>query len=247
MWNRKELKQIGKLAFKANYWKCVLSAFLLSLMAYVTAFSSYTRNTNNASDPRKISEALDSFKALIEQNPNMAGTIITIIAAIGGFFIVVRFLLKIFLFNPLKVGCYQFFRENVHSGKAGLDQLKKGFGDYGHTFITLFLRDLFLLFWSFLFIIPGIVKLYSYRMVPFIIKDRPDLSATEVISESRRMMQGHKWNTFVLDLSFLGWALLGVLTLGLVSVFWTEPYYRNTHAALYLQLSGQNTQTESDF
>ena len=91
------------------------------------------------------------------------------------------------------------------------------------------------------------MKSYSYRMVPFIIKDRPDLSATEVISESRRMMQGHKWNTFVLDLSFLGWALLGVLTLGLVSVFWTEPYYRNTHAALYLQLSGQNTQAVSDF
>ena len=103
-------------------------------------------------------------------------------------------------------------------------------------FITLFLRDLFLVLWSLLFFIPGIVKSYSYRLVPYLLKDHPELSPTEVITRSRQMMNGHKWQAFVLDLSFLGWYLLGILTLGAVNVFWSNPYHDNTAAAFYLEL-----------
>jgi len=62
--------------------------------------------------------------------------------------------------------------------------LKTGFTKYGHTFITLFLRDLFQILWTLLFIVPGCVKAYSYRMVPFILRDHPELSATEVDRKS---------------------------------------------------------------
>jgi len=100
----------------------------------------------------------------------------------------------------------------------------------------MLLYSLFVFLWSLLLIFPGIIKSYSYRMVPYILRDNPDLSATEVITRSREMMDGHKGNAFLLDLSFIGWVLLGVITCGLVMVLWTRPYMENTNAALYLRL-----------
>lgn len=86
------------------------------------------------------------------------------------------------------------------------------------------LRDVFIFLWSLLFLIPGVIKHYSYRMVPYILADDPEIGAMDAITLSRQMMDGHKWNTFVLDLSFLGWDLLSALTLGLLGVFYVNPY-----------------------
>ena len=80
---------------------------------------------------------------------------------------------------------------------------------------------------------------YLYAMVPYIIKDEPDLSAKEVLQRSKEMMRGHKWHTFILDLSFLGWIILAVLTLGVLSFFWVDPYIKSTDAALYSVLKGE--------
>ena len=74
-------------------------------------------------------------------------------------------------------------------------------------------------------------------MVPYIVKDNPELSATEVITKSREMMNGNKWRAFVLDLSFLGWIILSIITCGILFVFWTYPYIESTNAALYSELS----------
>ena len=76
-------------------------------------------------------------------------------------------------------------------------------------------------------------------MVPFILKDNPELSATEAITRSREMMNGNKWRAFLLDLSFIGWVLLGCITCGIVQFFWTTPYMYSTHAALYLELKNK--------
>ena len=143
--------------------------------------------------------------------------------------------IRSFLLNPLEVGCSRFFRKNI-AGPAEFKAIGEGFGDYGHVFGTLFLRDLFLWLWSLLFVIPGIIKSYSYRMVPYILAEHPELSANEVITRSRKMMNGNKWQAFKLDLSFIGWILLGTVTLGIVQVFWTSPYMESAQAALYLKL-----------
>jgi uncharacterized membrane protein len=124
-------------------------------------------------------------------------------------------------------------------GHADLGILASGFQRYGEIFLTMLLRDLFLVLWTCLFIIPGIIKSYSYRMVPYIIRDNPELSSTEAITRSRELMDGHKLNTFVYDLSFIGWYILGICTCGLVLIFWTNPYKYNSDATLYLRLSGR--------
>ena len=98
------------------------------------------------------------------------------------------------------------------------------------------LKDLFLFFWAFLFIIPAIVKSYSYMMVPFILAEHPEISGTDAISLSRRMMDGEKWKAFVLGLSFLGWVLVSVITCMVAGVLWTNPYIYATNAELYRTL-----------
>ena len=97
----------------------------------------------------------------------------------------------------------------------------------------MFLTDLFVALWCILFIIPGLVKAYAYRLVPYIMADDPDIDAMDAIKKSQKMMKGHKWNAFVLDLSFLGWYFLGTLTAGLLWVFYVEPYEEQTDAELY--------------
>lgn len=87
--------------------------------------------------------------------------------------------------------------------------------------------------WTLLFIIPGLIKSYSYRMVPYILSDNEDMSATEAITKSREIMNGNKWRAFVLDLSFIGWVFLSCITLGLVGIFYVAPYISATEAELY--------------
>ena len=234
MWSRTELKERGKAAFKANYWRCVLCGFLLMIVLGSLSFS--TGRSGSEGGDNGGQQAIDYFNNATPEQKTALALVLTGVLGIVSIGLIIGLLLKIFIFNPVAVGCYEFFKENIDDNDTTLDVLMTGFGDYLHVFITLFLRDLFLFLWTLLFIIPGFVKLYSYRMVPYIIKDNPELSATEVITLSRQMMRGNKFNAFILDLSFIGWYILGMLTFGLVIIFWTQPYKQSTNAALYLEI-----------
>ena len=228
MWSVSEVKEIGKSKFKANYWPCVLVAVLMGLF---TAGSS-------ASVSSKVQETdlNASFNSLTpEQQAAVIAVVVGAVLVVVGISLVV----KIFLANPIELGGSLFFKQNVEETPASLDLLKAGFQNYGHTFATLLLRDVFTLLWCLLLLIPGIVAAYAYRMVPFILAENPDMPAREVIARSREMMRGNKWRAFVLDLSVLGWIILGVVTLGLGLVFWTEPYIKSADAALYVKLKEQ--------
>ena len=106
--------------------------------------------------------------------------------------------------------------------------------------MTMFMMNLKIFLWSLLFIIPGIIKAYEYRMVPYILAEHPEMSYSEVLEASSRMMDGQKMNAFILDLSFIGWEILSSITAGIVGIFWVNPYYYSTDAELYLELSEGN-------
>ena len=95
------------------------------------------------------------------------------------------------------------------------------------------MKDLFIWLWSLLFIIPGIIKAYEYRLVPYIISENPQMNYRDALAESKKLMAGNKWKSFVLDLSFIGWDLLAGLTLGVLDIFFVGPYKASTDAALY--------------
>ncbi len=115
----------------------------------------------------------------------------------------------------------------------------------GTKFIATLLVSLYTFLWSLLFIIPGIVKSYSYAMTPYILLDRPELSATDAIKESEKMMNGHKMDLFILDLSFIGWILLAMITCG-IAIFYVEPYIMATKSAFYLELKGPDPEPEAE-
>ena len=116
---------------------------------------------------------------------------------------------------------------------------------YKNSVKTLFLRDLYTVLWSLLFVIPGIIKAYEYRMMPYILADDPTLPTSEVFAQSRAMMKGNKWKAFVLDLSFIGWHILSLFTAGLLSTFYVRPYQLMTNAALYEALKYEGSNGES--
>jgi len=149
-----------------------------------------------------------------------------------------------FLLNPIEIGARRFFLTNLNR-KAEIKELAFGFDhNYLNNVKTMFLRDLFTILWSLLFIIPGIVKSYEYRMIPYLIAENPEIDYKTAFAQSKQMMYGQKWKTFVLDLSFIGWWLLTVLTLGILGVFYVGPYIAATSAALYEALRYGNGQTD---
>lgn len=223
MWDRKQLKAQGKAAFKANYWRSVGAALLLAVATGAGTAASGRATTSN----QELASQLNSL------SEEQLFAVIAIVLSVVGVILLFSTIASIFILKPLEVGTRRFFLVNGEE-PAGLGELAYGFrSGYLHTVGTMFLRDLFLALWACLFFIPGIVKAYSYRLVPYILAEHPEMSAQETITLSRQLMNGHKWNAFVLDLSFLGWEIVSCITLGLAGVFFVNPYVAATDAELY--------------
>jgi len=140
---------------------------------------------------------------------------------------------KYLLLTPFEYGCRKFFRKNLDE-PAKLSNIVYVFdSNYKNVVKTAFLRDLFIWLWSLLFIIPGIIKSYAWRLVPYIMSEDPTMNFKDALAESERLMKGNKWKSFVLDLSFIGWKILSACTLGMLGIFFVDPYKASTDAALY--------------
>ena len=242
MWTRKELKTKGKAAFKANYWRSVLVALLIVFVLGSGLSAARSGNNSAVENGSAVSETDTAFARLsdlLEQMPaEVAGAVLlTVVGAIGGA-VVTYILIDVLVLNPLEVGCRRFYVVNCDE-PAGLGELGYGYrNSYGNVVQTGLLRDIYLFLWSLLFIIPGTVKRYSYRLVPYILAEDPAMKPKEAITLSRSLMKGHKWRAFVLDLSFIGWDILSGLTFGLVGVFYSNPYQCATNAELYKAIRG---------
>ncbi len=114
-----------------------------------------------------------------------------------------------------------------------------GFDDFWSAFKVQFLVGLFTFLWSLLFVIPGIVKSYSYSMSMYVLAENKGMAALDCISTSKQLMEGHKMELFVLQLSFIGWMLLVPFTLGLLLI-WLAPYMNATYAAFYRELTNSS-------
>ncbi len=106
------------------------------------------------------------------------------------------------------------------------------FKQFGRFVLAQLLIELFVLLWTMLFIIPGIIASFAYSQTFYIMLDDPSISPREAIRKSRAMMVGHKLEYFLLGLSFFGWALLSALTMGLLDI-WLRPYMDVTMSAYY--------------
>lgn len=136
--------------------------------------------------------------------------------------------------GPMSFGLTFLFLKQARDGQQmELGDLFKGFkDDFSQTFLIGLMTYIFVFLWSLLFVIPGIIKSYSYSMAYYIKADNPDYDWRACINGSKEMMKGHKWDLFVLDLSFIGWLIVGCLLLG-VGTLWVLPYMEAARAQFY--------------
>lgn len=133
---------------------------------------------------------------------------------------------------------YKIYLNVVAGGTPEVKDSFEGFNDFWAAFKVNFFVGLFTFLWSLLFVIPGIIKAYSYSMSMYILAENKGKAALECINESKAMTNGHKMDLFVLSLSFIGWLLLCGITFG-IAYIWVGPYIQATLANAYKLLKGE--------
>lgn len=239
MWNRQELKFRGKQAFQRNYGCAVGVALIMTLVS--GELTSRGNNVRQYVDYTSSGSGHYSSHVWSIGNWRWFGNDGFFSAAVAGLLSLIAIavavcvlLFGVFVGNVLEVGGKKFFILN-QNGRPGMGAMLEGFrsGHYGNLVLTMFLRDLFIFLWSLLLFVPGIIKYYEYLMVPYILSENPGMNREEAFLISRQMMNGQKWETFVLDLSYLGWYILSAFTCGLLAIFYVNPYKEATFAELY--------------
>ena len=260
MWTRVQLKDKAKQALKNNYWKIILVSLLVGLIGGGTAtgvtnvLESDSGSSWESELDNEIKGELDIYEDEFDNGFSSGdiGGISTI--GVAGFLIifgivflfvlaialVVGFVYSAFIYNPLGVGTSRFFFQSLNE-KAEVKEIAFAFDhNYKNVVKILFVRDIKILLWSLLFIIPGIIKSYEYYMMPYLLAENPNLTKDEAFRLSKQMMSGNKFETFVLELSFIWWDVLSAMTAGVVGIFYVQPYKNLTYAALYEELSAVN-------
>lgn len=147
---------------------------------------------------------------------------------------------QLIIMGPLSLGIANILLKVLQEEKIEVEMMFSGFQDFARSFIAGLLISLYVFLWSLLLIIPGIIATFSYSMTYFIMQDNPQLSATDAIAASKRMMYGQKWRLFGLWFSFIGWWLLCVITFG-IALIYVAPYYSVATAVFYSDLKQLKT------
>ena len=244
MWTRSVLKEKAKSAFARSRWGLILCCLILSVVSggFSGGTSGYTRNMQNSNGSAGTEDAqtyANIFKNFSngDVSPEVITTILAVFIGVILAAMVVSIILSIFVMNPLMVGCTRYMEEACYEQKKVGDLGLVGYvfkkGRYGNSVKTIFLMQLYEFLWTLLFIIPGIIKAYEYRMIPYIVAENPEIDTKKAFELSKEMMTGNKMDAFVLDLSFIGWHLLAILTCGILEIFYVMPYEYMTNAFLY--------------
>ena len=220
--SRKELKQIALAKLDKN-WNSTLkvNAILAALAIFIEI-------------PLKIF----SNNRLLEQG--VISTEIFLAASVG-------YLIYMFLSIPIFYGIKSFYM-NISRGLGGrVADIFEGYKQFFSIVSVILVSGFFVMLWLLLLIIPGIIKAISYTQILRVKKDNPEMKALDCINESKYLMEGYKMEYFVLRLSFIGWSLLSVFTLGILG-FWLLPYMETTYAEFYDKLKeikyGSNAHVE---
>ena len=233
MWNRQQVKEQAKQIMKQNYWKMFVVTLIASILTgekttIIERVQDFASN-NLSYDAQPIFYSSNFQYIFYSSNFQYIFYSFISVASILGI------LYTIFIGNVIVVGKNGYFIKN-HDENSELSEIFSGFkGNYFNVVKIMFLMDLKTLLWLFLFIVPGVIKAYEYSMIPYLLAENPNLSASQAFSLSKQMTTGQKMDLFVLDLSFLGWIILGALCCG-IGLLFVQPYPEATKAEVYLIL-----------
>ena len=206
---------------KGNWGKAVLATVIYMVIVYIAMGPYLTQSFKFQAAMTAAGGAMDAQVLLSEMS--------TLYGYLGLYWLFV-----IFLIAPLMVGFTNAHRLLLVQGDREIptNMYKMATTGYWHKVWGMFLMSVFIFLWSLLFVIPGIIKAFSYAMTPYILEEHPELTANEAIDHSRAMMKGHKFDLFWLYLSFIGWGILCIFTLG-IGLLWLVPYMQTAQSSFY--------------
>lgn len=194
-----DFREIARNSLRGKWPLAILTGFIASLMgASVISSGGGSSNSNSDSFDTLIQEFQKTEVWLEFRSILMTVLVIILVWAI----------ICIVVSGAGRLGYATFNLKLVDNKEASVSDLFSQFHRLGAGFCMNFLIGLYTFLWSLLFIIPGIIKQYSYAMTPYILAENPDLTADEAITKSRYLMDGNKWRLFCLEISFIGWNLL---------------------------------------
>ena len=255
MWTRAELKFRAKNNIRKYFWPALAVSMINSLFngnrgsngsngvqTGVNISQEYNFNVSegmNGDLGSLISEVPHAAEEMIDSFDSTTISILLIGILIGG---AIALAIGVFAAPVIEVGKNRFYMESRQRGRAaGINCMIWGFkNDYLNIIWTMLVRNIIVILGTLCFVIPGIYFAYCYHMVPYILAENPDMRTSDVLRMSKDMMEGHKFNTWVLRFSFIGWWILGALACG-VGTYLVFPYYDGTLAELYAVLRNPYT------
>ena len=228
MLKSKELRAKAWESLKGKYWMAFVVVLVLGLLGSIgTSMVTYSQNMLdivNMVDP-----------ADMDSTAQLGATILTGASAVVA---IIGFLISLFVGNAANVGLCNYFIKNTGSKPSFKDAFSGFKVKYGRNIGTLLLVGIKTVLWTCLFIIPGVIKSFEYAIIPYILADDAEISSKDAFKKAKQMMKGNKWRLFKLDFSFIGWALLCFLTLG-IGTFFLIPYVNAAAAEFYVELKNK--------
>jgi uncharacterized membrane protein len=155
-----------------------------------------------------------------------------LISIIPGSIPKIGWIINLVIGGPIAFGISFYFLSFARDKNPVLEDLFKGFSIFGKTLISYLLIILFMLLWTLLLIVPGIIAAISYSMTFYLLADNSEMSGQDAIKKSKELMNGNKYRYFCFLGRFVGWFLLGILSLG-IGFLWIVPYFMASNARFY--------------
>lgn len=219
-----DIRRVARENLKGNYWPSVAVAFVAAIFGALITSASVSIDI----DAEQLQRFPELFKKILILAGSVGGTLSLVQLILGG---------------TVQLGYAKYLLNQYNHASLDIKDLFSQFDRFKEGFLQHFLRTLYIFLWALLFIIPGIIKSLSYSMTPFIMAENPDMTAKEAIEASKQLMDGHKGELFMLGLTFFGWILLCVLTLG-IGTFFLNPYMNAAYAAFYKNLTAPEIPAE---
>ena len=217
----RDYRRIARENLRGNYWLSVAVAFVTAIFGALVVQSG---------------SGIEISENVIHEMPKGIRTFLLLAGSAAGILRLVQSILG----GTVQLGYCDYLLNQYYHDHLDIMDLFAQFSRFTEGFLQGFLRSLYVFLWSLLFIVPGIIKNYAYAMTPFILAEHPLMTAKEAIKESKELMNGHKIDLFLLDLSFFGWMILSVLTLG-IGRFFLNPYMNAARAAFYKDITTPKT------
>ena len=224
----KELRVRAWESLKGKYWMAFAVILVTGLIGSIgNAFVSFGQQLGEVLGLVDLAE-MDSTMAL---GALVLNGVVIVSSIIGALF-------SIFVTDAITVGVSNYFIKNTDSKPLFKDAFSGFKIKYGRNIGTLLLVGIKVVLWSILFVIPGVIKSFEYAIIPYILADDAEISSKDAFKKAKQMMKGNKWRLFKLDFSFIGWALLCFLTLG-IGTFFLIPYVNAAAAEFYVELKNK--------